>query len=206
MQSPYTDPCPPRLEPITVPCGRREPHPAHHADDLHQAAQSHPAIWDHMPTLVDGVSDLERLIAGAHEMASAGLSLPFAVVAQDSGRAVGSTRYLDYRPADRGVEIGWTWYSQAHQGTAVNPESKLLLLRHAFDTLGCMRVQFKTDSRNLRSRAAIAKLGAKEEGTLRKHMLVRGSTIRDSVYFSILDDEWPAVQTSLAARIAALTG
>src|SRR4051812_37877325 len=124
MESTATRPCPARLDPVVLngEFVRLEPLEARHAADLQEAARSDAAIWDHMPSRVNDASDLDRMIASALEMAATGLSLPFAVIAQDSGRAVGSTRYLDYQPAHRGIEIGWTWYSAAHQGTAVNPE------------------------------------------------------------------------------------
>ncbi|MBI3969178.1 MAG: GNAT family N-acetyltransferase [Chloroflexi bacterium] len=194
---------PPRLEPVVL-TGRfvrLEPLEHRHLDDLMAAALTDPAMWAYMPARVSSRSDLERVIDAALEAQRTGLVLPFAVVDLGAERAIGSTRYLDYRPPDRGIEIGWTWYARPAWGTMVNAESKYLLFRHAFETLGCLRVQLKTDERNLRSRAAIARLGAKEEGTLRKHMLVHGTTMRNSVYFSVLDDEWPAVKTGLLERL-----
>jgi RimJ/RimL family protein N-acetyltransferase len=199
-----TRPCPPRLEPVAL-TGRfvrLEPLGRQHAADLVPAALSDPRIWDYMflPILVP--EDVEPWIEAALAEQSTGLALAFVVVDLASGRLVGSTRYLDYRPVHRGIEIGWTWYARWAWSTAVNPEAKLLLLRYAFETLGCMRVQLKTDERNLRSRAAITRLGAREEGILRKHMLVRHGAVRNSVYFSILDDEWPSVEAGLLARLA----
>jgi RimJ/RimL family protein N-acetyltransferase len=127
--------------------------------------------------------------------------IPFAVVLKESGQPVGSTSNFDIRPAHRGLEIGYTWYATAYQGTQVNPENKYLLLRHAFETLGAIRVQLKTDKRNLRSQAAIAKLGARLEGTLRKHSILEDGYIRDTVMFSITDDEWPEVKAGLERRL-----
>ncbi len=127
--------------------------------------------------------------------------LPFAIVLKESGQPVGTTSYFDIRPAHRGLEIGYTWLAQAYQGTHINPENKYLLLRHAFETLGAIRVQLKTDKRNLRSQHAIAKLGAKLEGTLRKHSILETGYIRDTVMFSITDDEWPEVKAGLEARL-----
>ena len=127
--------------------------------------------------------------------------IPFAVVLKESGQPVGSTSYFDIRPPHRGLEIGYTWYGTAYQGTQVNPENKYLLLRHAFETLGAIRVQLKTDKRNLRSQAAIAKLGAKLEGTLRKHSIMEDGYIRDTVMFSITDEEWPGVKAGLEERL-----
>jgi N-acetyltransferase len=198
-------PCPARLEPVVLEGRfvRLEPLGRAHLADLTRAALSDPCLWDYMRVRVEDAATLERLVDDALAQQASGLTLPFAVVDRASGRAVGSTRYLAYRPVDRGVEIGWTWYARSLWSTAVNPEAKLLLLRHAFEVLGCMRVEFQTDVRNLRSRAAILRLGARPEGVYRKYAVVRGRTIRDSVYFSILDDEWPTVEAGLRARLAA---
>jgi RimJ/RimL family protein N-acetyltransferase len=195
--------CPPRLAPIVL-TGRfvrLEPLRREHLPGLTFAALSDPGTWDYMRHRVESAADVERLLEAALAEADEGLNLGFAAIDRRTEELVGSTRYLDYRPADRGVEIGATWYIPSTRGTAVNPEAKLLLLRHAFETLGCMRVQLKTDERNLRSRAAIARLGAREEGTLRKHMVVQGGFARNSVYFSITDDEWPTVEAGLLARL-----
>ncbi len=126
-----------------------------------------------------------------------GAQIPFAIVHAQSGAAIGSTRYLDLRPAHRALEIGWTWIATAHQRTPVNTECKLLLLEHAFETLGAVRVQFKTDARNMRSQTAIARIGGCREGVLRKSLILWDGFIRDSAYFSIVDDEWPAVKRRL---------
>jgi RimJ/RimL family protein N-acetyltransferase len=127
--------------------------------------------------------------------------IAFAIVLKEEGFPVGTTSYFDIRPEHRGLEIGYTWLATAYQGTHVNPENKYLLLRHAFETLGAVRVQLKTDKRNLRSQRAIAKLGAKLEGTLRKHSVLENGYIRDTVMFSITDEEWPEVKTGLEARL-----
>lgn len=126
---------------------------------------------------------------------------PFATTLRETGRPIGVTSYLDIRPEHRGLEIGHTWIALPHQGTAVNPECKYLLLRHAFETLGAIRVQLKTDGRNLHSQKAIAKLGAKWEGTLRKQVIMQDGYMRDNVMFSIIDDEWPGVKARLEARL-----
>ncbi len=131
-----------------------------------------------------------------------GTDLPFTVFSLESGKAIGCTRYLEIHPEHRNLEIGGTWYGAAYQGTLVNTESKYLLLRHAFDALGCIRVQLKTDLRNLRSQRAIERIGAKKEGTLRDHMILQDGTIRSSIYYSILADEWPAVRAMLEGRLA----
>ncbi|CAG6398788.1 GNAT family N-acetyltransferase [Streptomyces cocklensis] len=130
----------------------------------------------------------------------------FAVVHTESGRAIGWTTYMDIDTADERLEIGWTWYGRAYWRSSVNTEAKLLLLTHAFEDLGMGRVQLKTDHMNLRSQKAIARLGAQREGVLRRHRLRPDGTWRDSVYFSILQDEWPAAKAGLVARLDAHAG
>lgn len=125
----------------------------------------------------------------------------FAVVDKGTNLAVGSTSYLDLRPAHRGLEIGNTWLGESARSTRVNPEMKLLMLEYAFHSLSCLRVQLKTDARNLRSQAALRKLGAVYEGTLRKHLVCRDGYVRDTVMFSITDEEWPGVRAALEARL-----
>ena len=133
---------------------------------------------------------------------SAGTDLPFAVVLADTGVAVGSTRYMDIRRAHRGLEIGWTWLAPGVQRTRVNSETKYLLLTHAFETLGAVRVQLKTDARNTRSQRAIERIGAVMEGAHRRHMLTWAGHIRDTIYYSILDTEWPQVKQKLQVILA----
>jgi RimJ/RimL family protein N-acetyltransferase len=123
--------------------------------------------------------------------------LPFAIVETAKGKVVGSTRYLNIRPEHRCLEIGWTWLGQEWQRTGINTRVKLLLLSHAFERLGCVRVEFKTDARNERSQRALERIGASREGSLRKHMIVQGDYSRDSVYFSVIDEEWPKVKKRL---------
>lgn len=146
------------------------------------------------------LDDVLAYIAASEAEVQAGRSQVFAQVCSETGRAFGSTRLLDVRPADRQVEIGGTFLARERWRTVANTEAKLLFLGHCFDTLGCVRVALKTDGRNERSQRAIARLGAVREGTLRKHMNVRGYQ-RDTVYFSILDNEWPAVRAGLLSRI-----
>jgi RimJ/RimL family protein N-acetyltransferase len=141
------------------------------------------------------------LIREAQAAMGRGQALVYAQIWNATGRAVGSTRLLDVRPADRQVEIGSTFLARDYWRTPANTESKYLFLRHCFETLGCVRVALKTDGRNVRSQEAIARLGAVREGTLRRHMNVRGYQ-RDTVYFSILDDEWPAVKARLETRLS----
>ena len=127
----------------------------------------------------------------------------FAILDRVSEAPVGSSRYLNIRPQHRGLEIGWTWLGRDWQRTPVNTEAKLLLLGHAFEALGAIRVEFKTDERNDRSQAALERIGATREGVLRQHMIVQGGFLRNSVYYSILDGEWPAVKARLEAKLAA---
>jgi RimJ/RimL family protein N-acetyltransferase len=145
------------------------------------------------------------LVRDGREAMARGQSLVFAQIWNETGRAIGSTRLLDVRPADRQVEIGATFLGRAYWRTPANTESKLLFLSYCFERLGCVRVALKTDGRNVRSQEAIARLGAVREGVLRRHMQVRGFQ-RDTVYFSILDDEWPAVKARLQARLHGAPG
>ncbi len=140
---------------------------------------------------------IERQLADSSRVA-------FAIIDMASSRVVGSTSYMDIRPRDRGLEIGHTWLSRSVQGTHVNPETKFLLLRHAFEKLGCVRVQLKTDGRNLQSQGAMIKLGCTREGVLRRHVILPDGFVRDTVMFSITDSEWPTVRASLLARLARL--
>lgn len=125
----------------------------------------------------------------------------YAVIDAASGAAVGSTSFLEIRPAHRGLEIGFTWYAPSSRGTRVNPESKLLMLTHAFQRLGCLRVQLKCDALNAHSRAAITKLGARFEGVLRQHLVKQDGVVRDTAMFSITRAEWPEVRAGLARRV-----
>ncbi len=180
---------------------RLEPLTEAHVPDLTEVGLD-PDIWRYM--LYGNIDSREKMLAFVRDLLARqarGTDLPFAVIFQQTGRAIGCTRYLDIRPRDRGVEIGGTWYGVAYQRTAVNTESKYLLLRHAFETWGCIRVQFKTDLRNERSQRAIERLGAVKEGVLRNHMITPDGTIRHSVYYSIIDSEWPAVKARLEAML-----
>lgn len=177
-----------------------EPFEERHRLGLTEAAAD-ASIWRHMPydVLGRGYGDWFEWLQREQ---AAGRWLPFAV--RNGDRLVGQSCYLNLRPADRGLEIGGTWYAPAAQGTAVNPVAKLLLLDHAF-AAGAERVEFKTDARNLRSRAALLKLGAAFEGVFRRHMLRPDGVWRDSAYYSILREDWPDIRIRLAARIAALS-
>jgi N-acetyltransferase len=160
-----------------------------------------PSLWTISLTRLETPDDVRRYVEAALRERAAGQSLPFAIVHAPSGRVVGSTRFGNVDLTNRHVEIGWTWVAPAWQRTAVNTEAKYLMLRHAFETLGCMRVELKTDVLNARSRAAILRLGAKEEGVFRKHMLAHGGRVRDTIWFSVIDDEWPGVKARLEARL-----
>lgn len=142
-------------------------------------------------------ADMANWVHDILSRAEKGTDMPFAIIHLASGRVAGATRYLNIMPHDRGLEIGGTWYGLAYQRTAVNTECKYLLLKYAFETLGCIRVQLKTDSRNIRSQRAIERIGAKKEGVLRNHMLLPNGLIRHSVYYSIIDIEWPMVKKKL---------
>jgi RimJ/RimL family protein N-acetyltransferase len=143
------------------------------------------------------MDDMRGWVQNLLMYAQAGTDLPFAVVHKASGEVAGATRYLNMQPEHRGLEIGGTWYGLQFQRTVVNTESKYLLLTYAFERLGCIRVQFKTDLRNARSQKAIERLGAIREGVLRNHMVMPDGRYRDSVYYSILESEWPVVKQRL---------
>jgi RimJ/RimL family protein N-acetyltransferase len=177
---------------------RLEPLEERHRELVRPAAQ-HPEIFTVTTSALGPLYDpyidnALRRSAGGHEMA-------FVVWHKAHGRPVGMTRYLNIEPAHRKLEIGSTWYEPSVWAGAVNPECKLLLMRHAFETLKFHRVEYKTDVRNGRSRAAILKLGARQEGILRKHMIMADGHVRDSVYFSVIDEEWPAVKAGLERRL-----
>ncbi len=182
---------------------RLEPLSLAHVDDLCQVGLDDD-IWRYMLYgWVRTPSDMHRWVEKMLSLQETGSDLPFAVIHLAVGRAIGATRYLEIRPEDRGLEIGGTWYGKAYQRTAVNTESKYLLLKHAFEDLGCIRVQFKTDLRNLRSQQAIERLGAVKEGVFRNHRILPDGTIRHSVYYSIIAEEWQAVKTRLEAYLRA---
>ena len=177
---------------------RLEPLAERHADDLY-VASADPDIWTYMPRgPFTSVDDVRGWVAEARDEALDGTQHPLAIIMLGGGMAVGSTRYLDVRPRDRGLEIGWTWLSSGVPRTGVNTECKSLLLRHAFEKLDCARVQFKTDARNVRAQQALERIGAVREGVLRRHMLVRNGFLRDSVVYGITIDDWPAVRLTLS--------
>ncbi len=181
---------------------RIEPLTATHVADLALVAVE-PEMWAYLPARASrDETEVAAWIAGALAEAAKGTRIPFAIIDRASGRAVGSKSYLDVAPEHLRIEIGWTWLGAPARRTAVNTECKLLLLRHAFETLGCGRVQLKTDGRNLRSQTAIARLGAFREGVLRKHVILPDGFVRDTVMFSITADEWPGVRARLEDFLA----
>jgi RimJ/RimL family protein N-acetyltransferase len=179
-----------------------EPLSEEHADELWEAARA-PEIWSWLAHIGESREYFDRWMEVTLTDARSGKEGPFATRDRGGGSLIGSSRYLNVRPHDKVVEIGWTWLNPSAWGTGANIEAKLLLLEHAFETLGCLRVEFKTDARNERSRAALSALPAQFEGILRKHMTVPDVGVRDSAYFSVIDDEWPKVRANLRRRLAA---
>jgi RimJ/RimL family protein N-acetyltransferase len=181
-----------RLEPMR---------PAHAAALLEAGASAE--IWEWMPARPLTPDAMDGWLQKAIQAESQGHEYPFVVVRLEGNRVIGSTRYLDVQEDDRTVEIGWTWYSPATWGGVVNPEAKYLLMRHAFDDWRAIRVALKTDIKNVHSQAAIKKLGARFEGTLRNHRIRSDGSYRDTVLFSITQSEWPAVKARLEERLRA---
>ncbi len=184
------------IKPVTLEGNglRIEPLAQEHAQGLFNRGQ-HTPDWDYMARacFVD-MADTRQWI---DEALRASDQVPFAIVETAKGKVVGSTRYMNIRTDHKTLEIGWTWLGQEWQRTQVNTDVKLLLLSHAFERLGCLRVEFKTDERNLRSQRALERIGATREGVLRKHMIVQKDFPRNSVYFSVIDSEWPEVKERL---------
>lgn len=178
-----------------------EPLESRYQESLYQIAKDE-RIWRWMPyNAAKSRGSFSTWFNDALKASDAGSEAAFAVFDVNTGAPVGSTRYLTLRPAHRTLEIGWTWFSYSVWGTGINTEAKLLLMEHAFECLDCLRVEFKTDSRNERSRAALEGLPTRFEGILRKHMLVRGGERRDSAYYSVVDEEWPEIKASLERRL-----
>jgi N-acetyltransferase len=180
-----------RLEPLTL----------DHLDALCEIGLDE-ELWRWIPTQVRTREDMRAYIRLALDWQAAGTALPFATVQRATGRVVGSTRYMNVDKANRHVEIGATWIGRPWQRTAVNTEAKYLMLRHAFEQLGCLRVELKTDVLNEKSRNAILRIGAKQEGIFRNHVVCAGGRVRDSVWFSVIDREWPDVKAALEAKLA----
>jgi RimJ/RimL family protein N-acetyltransferase len=180
-----------RLEPLTLA----------HLDGL-CAVGLDPDLWQWTTALVLTREAMRDYVETALAWQAAGTALPFATVERATGQVAGSTRFANLERAHRRIEIGWTWLGREFQRTALNTEAKLLMLTHAFEAEGCQRVELKTDVLNRRSRAAILRLGAVEEGVLRRHMITAAGRTRDTVYYSVLDSEWPAVKRGLEEKLA----
>jgi len=187
------------MQPITLEGQtiRLEPLAAHHAADLAEVAQ--PILFIHHGLIPEfSVAGLEAYI---HKLNARAGTVAFAQVLKETGKAIGGTTYMNIEEHNRGLEIGTTWLAKAVQGTMVNPEAKYLLLRHAFEDQDAIRVQLRTDSRNMQSQRAIEKLGAQKEGILRNHMVMPDGYLRHTVVYSITPDEWPAIKARLEARL-----
>ncbi|HEX8829624.1 MAG TPA: GNAT family protein, partial [Longimicrobium sp.] len=172
-----------------------------HVPALWEAANEE-EIWRWTLNQIRGEDDVRRYVREALEKQAAGVAIPFVTTEAATGQVIGSTRYHNIDAENRRVEIGYTWIAGPWRRTPVNTEAKYLMLRYAFETLCCVRVELRTDALNTRSRNAIVRLGATEEGILRKHMRTESGRFRDTVYFSILDDEWPAVKQRLEEQLA----
>lgn len=191
------------IEPVTLrgTSIRLEPLAVDHAAALARVGLE-PELWRWIPAPVTSVEEMRSYVMTALDEQRRGVSLPFVIIDQAGDQVIGSTRYGNIDTSHRRLEIGWTWLTSARQRTAANTEAKLLLLTHAFETLGAIRVELKTDALNEKSRNAIARIGATEEGTFRNHMITASGRVRDTVYFSIINREWPAIK----ARLEGLRG
>jgi RimJ/RimL family protein N-acetyltransferase len=190
------------IDPVTLEgrVVRLEPLALSHLDAL-CAVGLDPELWQYTLTIVQTREDMRSYLETALKAREQGSALPFVIIERAANTVVGSTRYLNIDQQNKKLEIGSTWVARRWQRTAVNTEAKYLLLRHAFEVLGCVRVEFKTDVLNRQSRAALLRIGAKEEGILRKHLITQTGRVRDTVYFSILDTEWPDVKRRLEEYI-----
>lgn len=180
---------------------RLEPLSREHKSDLAVVALD-PELWRFTPTQIHSNDDLDAYIDTALSLQKAGTAIPFATIERSTGRAIGSTRFGNIDPQNRRAEIGWTWLGRDFQRKAFNTEAKLLMLTHAFERMDCIRVELRTDVLNTQSRNAILRLGAKEEGILRHHMILPDGRLFDWVYYSILRDEWPTVRAGLEQKLA----
>jgi N-acetyltransferase len=173
----------------------------HHVDALAKVGLE-PSLWQWVPTVMQTREHMQGYVEAALAEQARGVSLPFVVIDNRNREVVGCTRYGNIDRLNHRLEIGWTWYAPKVQRTAVNSDTKFLLLSHAFDTLAVNRVELKTDALNARSRAAIARIGATQEGIFRQHMVIPNSTrLRDTVYFSIIKPEWPGVKQNLLLKL-----
>jgi len=179
---------------------RLEPLSLDHVDALCRVGLD-AGLWQWTLDTIVTREQMHAYVAEALEARRAGTALPFVTIERGSAEVVGSTRFGNIEPAHRRLEIGWTWIGRPWQRTAVNTEAKLLMLRHAFEDLAMLRVELTTDALNARSRAAISRIGGREEGVLRRHMITASGRSRDTVYYSILAEEWPDVRTRLESRL-----
>ena len=191
------------IEPVTLENGhvRLEPLRADHAGALAELTIG-TGLTRWFPQPLDTRAAVDHFIAVALALAAKAEALPFVIIHKETGRIIGSTRYSNIAPEHRRLEIGHTFVGKAWQRSAVNTQCKLLLLTHGFERLDCLRIELKTDSQNAASRAAIARIGATEEGILRRHVIRADGTYRDTVYFSIIAEEWPTVKANLTARLS----
>jgi len=199
----YMMPEPMRVEPVTLRGNavRLEPMTREHVPELCEVGLD-PEIWRWYAMPIRDAVEMTAAVETALTEQAEGKTLPFVTVEARSGRVVGSTRYLNIDSTNHRLEIGWTWLARPWQRTAINTEAKYLMLRHAFETLRCIRVELKTDSLNERSRAAILRIGAQEEGIFRNHMITESGRFRHSVYYSIIEAEWPQVRARLEQMLA----
>jgi N-acetyltransferase len=160
-----------------------------------------PELWRWTTNRITSEREMAEYVEVALRWAKEGTALPFVTIGQRTGAVIGTSRFANIDRANRRMEIGWTWVTPAWQRTGANVEAKLLMMGHAFERLGCIRVEFKTDSLNEKSRRALLGIGAKEEGTLRNHMIVWDGRLRHSVYFSVIESEWPKVKSQLQQRL-----
>jgi RimJ/RimL family protein N-acetyltransferase len=191
------------ITPVTL-AGRHvrlEPLSLDHLDRLCEIGFDE-GVWRWTLATVQTPDEMREYVAAALKSQHEGTALPFATIEQSSNRVIGSTRFANIDKEHRRLEIGWTWIAPAWQRTTINTEAKYLMLSHAFETLGCNRVEFKTDSLNEKSRNALRRIGAQEEGTFRNHMISQGGRLRHTVYFSIINSEWPAVKANLESKLA----
>ena len=203
---PYTVPAPLNITlPLTLEgtVVRLEPVRREHAELFWEGAKDDlEDVFRWIPYSMKSREDFQRLVNKAFDEQKRGDSVVFATVERSSGRVIGSTRFMNIDRVNRRVEIGSTWIARPWQRTAVNTETKYLMLRQAFEVWGCLRVELKTDALNQKSRTAILRIGAKQEGTLRRHLVTWTGRVRDTVYFSILDNEWATVKAQLEARLS----
>lgn len=179
---------------------RLEPLSMEHLDGL-CAVGLDPELWQWIPTPVRNPDEMQAYVQDALDEQRRGVSMPFSTLLKHNRQVVGCTRFANMSLEDQRVEIGWTWLGKPWQRSAVNTEAKYLMLRHAFEVMGCLRVELKTDALNERSRNAIQRIGAKQEGIFRRHKMTHTGRVRDTVYFSIILEEWPDVKRRLEARL-----